>query len=444
MSNDKNIGVEKNSGEINGGFIAGVMNFNLSPAEDNDKSLACAHCGQDADANDIQENGKINCKKCSLDFFVIKPQSKNTTMYLNVPADLQNAYHNIIFRIDLKIEEGSYKEANLICDEAIKLYSLTPRGLEYKALCLYFTTPRQEIIIDSARKILVYLNKAREIDTTSKTGENIAASIAFKYYRMLRYRIQNQSKQTDVNELYKLISEFNTCYKIFPSSQSLQFLKTQVSHLSGREGYSFIIPVEDNVSAPTSQKYKEIRGNTKEEVYFLKEITNSSNNVFQTLSNLEKEIQKVEPSYRLPILQIEYDKKIIRTDTYLLIKQEERERIIREEQIRQERITWEAHERQNRIVRLEQERKARIALEEQRWQARIDREVQEKRERIRRLRNFVGVIIASCFTSLYWEPVFGFVKIVVVSLMLFLKFAAGIAAILGLIYVMSMIKKSSE
>ncbi|MBK8921796.1 MAG: hypothetical protein IPM81_09825 [Saprospirales bacterium] len=300
-----NVNLQNNTFE-GASYIAGTINNYYAGGPNVEdagvKSLACPYCGKEASPEEVQENGKVYCKnpKCGKQFFELKPIKRGVIRHLNVPEDKNQEYDDLIFRVNHHILLGQYAEASVLCDEAFAKHPQSPAGLEYKALCIYLTTPKMKIIDNAAAQILVCLGQAREIDATSQTYDGIAKTIAYKYYGHLRARIRNnKSKQYQLFVLKTLVDQFETCYRIYPD---VFFLEEKVNHLSGQEGIAFLRIYHDdgtvNADLPRDVQLADKARNK----YLVKDLSGYEKGMRQEIDRLALAIKKEDANYGQPRL----------------------------------------------------------------------------------------------------------------------------------------------
>lgn len=227
---------------------------------------------------------------------------------------------NKLFLISVYIQEARYKESLALCEELIKIHSQIPDVWEYKAICTYLNTDKRNIIKESAKSILVYLGAAITLRDNKKESNHseIAKEISYRYFKTIQYKIDkifSDAPNIKNLDLFKLISEFRTCYKINPE---VNFLEEYVNFLAGRKGFTWLY-LGDEID---SRKTFSINHNGK--VLNLIDRSPSSDTIQKMIDRVFHQISQIDKDYTLPPYQFfsyKFDRALTADQYFSLIEE---------------------------------------------------------------------------------------------------------------------------
>ncbi|MGH1339563.1 MAG: hypothetical protein ACRBFS_25825 [Aureispira sp.] len=188
----------------------------------------CPNCGEPADENSAgkQETYKsFRCANCKNSYYEYDEIAKNVSNYLDLNYEQSNNFNRLISAVNHDLQAGEIEYAFQRCLLHKETYGNTPEIYEWGALTLFLKSNIEDLIDSSCQKVIVYLDRALEFDHKSDSYDQITSSIATRYFKAVHKKIkainnnignnqQAEHLQEKRQEIYRLILEYQTCYKI--------------------------------------------------------------------------------------------------------------------------------------------------------------------------------------------------------------------------------------
>ncbi len=269
----------------------------------------CAFCEEELEDASEKKGNRIKCMKCEKWSYDQTFEARKTSKFPNVSTANHDEFARLKGRVENEIKLGQYEDALRNSEKLTKMCPEAPHSFLYNALSTYYKQSKDEIVGESAFKILKRLEIAHEkfrADEDKSDYDHISATIAFSYFYLLRgvllqiygFYINDKSadKRHTVNVYFKHLKELHTCYKIYPD---LNFLKIAIEYFYGHHNFAWF------EFEPNQSDYSDIKSVISEKLY---SITEKHKGIKNLLKEMEEEILKHEPDYRLPEQRLDFSK----------------------------------------------------------------------------------------------------------------------------------------
>lgn len=231
--------------------------------------LRCPECKTLAPTNsdtNYKNTFEVECPKCGERYFEVSQLPKNVSSYKGLTANSSIRFKHFINAIDSDLRLRHFEQAYVRAEQEKTNYGDEAVTYLYCALTYFFATDIDQIVQESARKILIYLEDSEKRDAKSPSFKPIASMIAFRYSRAIevyisltrdkkpikpqldskemspeqKTQLEDEYTQTFIGykkQLFDFIREYETCFKIYPYKD---FYNNAINEICGHNGTAWL------------------------------------------------------------------------------------------------------------------------------------------------------------------------------------------------------------
>jgi hypothetical protein len=240
----------------------GSITFNSATKE---RAIKCPKCKTIASEDTKEQTYNytaFTCLNCHHKFYEHDELVEHVSDYIDLNSKESQEFSRLIKAINSDLLVREVDEAYRRCQKFKSYYGKTPQIYEWAAFTLFLTKSISFWVNNSITPVLNYLEQAKELDPNSPTYEQMATSIASRYYQGLVKHLDiirstlptkpiindKEISEEDVaqimleynnkiisirQEIFKYLKQIEICYELYPD---IDFIKMALNELYGYNG----------------------------------------------------------------------------------------------------------------------------------------------------------------------------------------------------------------
>lgn len=284
VSGNKNIFLQDSNNNI---IVIGNITYDNAKKKRTVKCLLCKTPAEDSTKEEEIDYTAFTCINCGHRFYELDKMADNISSYIDLSYQEGKEFKRLIEAVNHDLHIGEVITAYNRCKTNKEIYGRTAQMYEWGAFTLFLSKPIDYWIDNSLRGVIAYLKMSKQLNPKSETYNEIASSIATRYFRAIMSRIEKIKEKTSKKsilteaemfyedkkgkqdahkdelifsrqEIFKYLLQMGECFNVYPNAD---FLKYALTELYGygqmawfkRKFVSFFRQPEDDITGEIKQ-----------------------------------------------------------------------------------------------------------------------------------------------------------------------------------------------